>query len=299
MNRTPRTLWATLTTAALAIAAFATLGTQAPDTATASSSDPAASAARSADPASRNQWPTLRTGAQGSAVTTLQQLLTARGHSLTADGAFGPLTEAAVRAFQAQHSLQADGIVGPKTWNALRSTPTAPTKPSPRPGPGTYTLKLTKNWGDPLNSRLALVKDGKELKSYRAGSGLGVTNECASGAGWLPSGTYQVKGHERDHGNWISKGIRGYAIQLADKPCKPKPGQKTVMRTELFIHSEMLHTGAQNPLYIEGKDNIYRWDGNVDYESWGCIKITPTDIKDLFTRLDQAGWPKNLTLQVS
>ncbi|MER5619148.1 hypothetical protein [Streptomyces sp. NPDC002215] len=30
-----------------------------------------------------------------------------------------------------------------------------------------------------------------------------------------------------------------------------------------------------------------------------CIKITPTDIKDLFTRLDRAGWPKNLALQVS
>ncbi|MCX5112255.1 hypothetical protein OOK13_27690 [Streptomyces sp. NBC_00378] len=66
MNRAPRTLWATLTTTALAIAAFATLGTQAPDTATASSSDPAASAARSTTPASRDQqWPTLRTAARG------------------------------------------------------------------------------------------------------------------------------------------------------------------------------------------------------------------------------------------
>ncbi|MEU2135236.1 hypothetical protein [Streptomyces sp. NPDC018352] len=46
-------------------------------------------------------------------------------------------------------------------------------------------------------------------------------------------------------------------------------------------------------------DDYYRWDGDIDYKSWGCIKITPTDIKDLFTRLDQAGWPKNLTLQVS
>ncbi|MCX4870312.1 hypothetical protein OIC43_43740 (plasmid) [Streptomyces sp. NBC_00825] len=45
-------------------------------------------------------------------------------------------------------------------------------------------------------------------------------------------------------------------------------------------------------------DDYYWWDGDIDYQSWGCIKITPTDIKNLFFRLDRAGWPKNLALQV-
>ncbi|MCX5115389.1 peptidoglycan-binding protein [Streptomyces sp. NBC_00378] len=366
MNRS--TLWATLTTTALAIAAFATLGTQAPDTASANSSDPAASAARSAAPASRNQqqWPTLRTGAQGSAVTTLQQLLTAQGHPLTADGEFGPLTEAAVRAFQAQHSLQADGVVGPKTWNALTTTLrtgaqgsavtalqqlltarghsltadgafggltaaavqafqknqglqadgvagpatwnaliTAPTGARPdtgqtaQPGPTGYSLKFTKNQNHPMYSTLALVHNGKAVKTYRAGSGMGVTNECASGEGWLPSGTYQVKAHERDRNSGLQTGIKGYAIQLADKTCTPKAGQKPVKRDALFIHSEMLSDGTQAIDVPLMDDDYYRWDGDIDYQSWGCIKITPADIKDLFTRLDRAGWPKNLTLQVS
>lgn len=36
-----------------------------------------------------------------------------------ADGKFGPLTETAVKAFQAGHDLEVDGIVGPLTWQKL------------------------------------------------------------------------------------------------------------------------------------------------------------------------------------
>jgi peptidoglycan hydrolase-like protein with peptidoglycan-binding domain len=64
-------------------------------------------------------WPLVRQGDQEHPVKTLQYLLRARGHTLTADGIFGPATDAAVRAFQQQKGLAADGIVGPATWPAL------------------------------------------------------------------------------------------------------------------------------------------------------------------------------------
>jgi peptidoglycan hydrolase-like protein with peptidoglycan-binding domain len=47
-------------------------------------------------------------------VLRLQRLL-----NLVPDGAFGPITEAAVRRFQRDRGLDSDGIVGPLTWRAL------------------------------------------------------------------------------------------------------------------------------------------------------------------------------------
>lgn len=63
--------------------------------------------------------PTLTTGAAGEDVKTVQGLLGARGHPVTIDGALGPATGAAIRAFQADSGLTQDGIAGPLTWQAL------------------------------------------------------------------------------------------------------------------------------------------------------------------------------------
>jgi hypothetical protein len=62
--------------------------------------------------------PTLRRGATGDAVKTLQGQLGA-----DADGYFGPRTEALVREFQREHGLVPDGIVGPATWKVIGPTP--------------------------------------------------------------------------------------------------------------------------------------------------------------------------------
>ena len=61
----------------------------------------------------------LRRGARGAAVRALQTALTARGYPLAADGAFGPATEKAVKAFQKRNGLGVDGIAGPLTLAAL------------------------------------------------------------------------------------------------------------------------------------------------------------------------------------
>lgn len=73
------------------------------------------------------QMPTLRQGNTGPAVRTAQGLLLARYYQLGhtgplgdgLDGAFGPLTDAAVREAQGAAHITVDGIIGPQTWPVL------------------------------------------------------------------------------------------------------------------------------------------------------------------------------------
>lgn len=64
-------------------------------------------------------WRTAGSGAVSPAVKGIQYLLRAHGRSVAADGSFGPLTRAAVTAFQSASGLTADGVVGPATWSRL------------------------------------------------------------------------------------------------------------------------------------------------------------------------------------
>lgn len=57
----------------------------------------------------------LRLGDQGASVRVLQAALGMK----VPDGAFGPITEAAVKAYQKKAGLVVDGRVGPKTWKAI------------------------------------------------------------------------------------------------------------------------------------------------------------------------------------
>jgi peptidoglycan hydrolase-like protein with peptidoglycan-binding domain len=62
----------------------------------------------------------LRVGSRGQSVLSLQQKLEEAGFSPgPLDGRFGPLTQAAVRAFQQARGLQVDGVAGPATAGAL------------------------------------------------------------------------------------------------------------------------------------------------------------------------------------
>lgn len=83
-----------------------------------------------------NARPTLRSGDRGTAVRDLQQRL-----RVAVDGRFGPVTLAAVRAFQRSKGLVVDGIVGPRTWQALDGGTLTPVS-APAPAGARPVLRL-------------------------------------------------------------------------------------------------------------------------------------------------------------
>lgn len=80
--------------------------------------------------------PLLRDGFRGWEVKRLQKLLLAHGllpDATHVDGVFGPITKAAVEAFQQLNDLEPDGVVGPLTWHALETLPATVRKEQPVP----------------------------------------------------------------------------------------------------------------------------------------------------------------------
>jgi peptidoglycan hydrolase-like protein with peptidoglycan-binding domain len=99
---------------------------------------PVAAVAQPRFAASSASQPTLRLGARGPAVVELQQCLRAAGFDPgPIDGAFGPRTQAAVRAFQAARGVGVDGVVGPVTWGRLQGA-----TPAPAASGGSPTLRF-------------------------------------------------------------------------------------------------------------------------------------------------------------
>ncbi|HZI06727.1 MAG TPA: peptidoglycan-binding domain-containing protein, partial [Archangium sp.] len=111
----------------------------------------------------------LKNGATGPAVESLQKQLQQAGFEPGGtDGAFGPRTEAAVKAFQKAKGLDADGVVGPRTKAALDMATQAPSTPStgaPSAG-GTTTWTPAPSLADVANGK-AVLKQGMQGDSVK------------------------------------------------------------------------------------------------------------------------------------
>lgn len=106
-----------------------------------------------------------------------------------------------------------------------------------------------------------------EKASWRAGSGKGPDNKdsCVRDNGWLPNGKYAGSLKM----NYDGSKIKGIVFALDDTKCSDG-----TPRTELFIHSEMTKTHGQTGCAAKG-DSPWCWESVDDYESAGCIKLTP------------------------
>jgi peptidoglycan hydrolase-like protein with peptidoglycan-binding domain len=65
------------------------------------------------------KWITVKEGAVGNRVRTIQYLLNDHGYAVPVTGNFLSQTKAQVEAFQKKEKLKDDGVVSDKTWDAL------------------------------------------------------------------------------------------------------------------------------------------------------------------------------------
>jgi hypothetical protein len=143
----------------------------------------------------------------------------------------------------------------------------------------TFNKNYRNVWRSNLTWNVYKVKDGHrtrvEHKEWRAGSGFRKhsTNSCRRNDGWLPNGRYRP----RLYANYDGSKIKGRAIYLGNHPCR-----NGTLRTDLFIHTEQ-GAGSRQCRNRKG-DQLCRWEYPAinDYKSYGCIKLSPGDLKQLY-----------------
>src|SRR5262249_12962315 len=119
---------------------------------------------------------TLTRGANGSEVSTLQQLLTRAGYDTGGvDGDFGAETRDALIRFQREHGLNPDGVAGPATWRALSAA--APVKLPSRAGDGIMNLEAGSTGNAVVVLQKALKAAGYDVGS--ADGSFGPTTDAA------------------------------------------------------------------------------------------------------------------------
>ncbi len=97
--------------------------------------------------------PTLRQGAKGRWVTTLERELNAAGYATSVDGVFGSGLGRVVNQFKAAHGLAQDGVMGARSWAALTAAMSASQTTAP---PGQARLNPDGTVTAPANAPQAI-----------------------------------------------------------------------------------------------------------------------------------------------
>ncbi|MFE3164061.1 peptidoglycan-binding protein [Streptomyces sp. NPDC059224] len=154
-------------------------------------------------------------GQRSGCVTELQSLLNHHGADLAVDGDFGPLTDSAVRDFQAEKGLSVDGHVGPNTKAALYGAVTPPSSPAPGGG---YAKIL-----DVAEAEVGTVEGSARANSYGSAVGLSLSTSdyawCATFVSWVAKQTGATSYRNSYVSGWVKQARAGnYHLSVTTSP---------------------------------------------------------------------------------
>ena len=156
--------------------------------------------------------PVLRMGSSGPSVVDLQDKLRAAGFDPgPSDGSFGPMTDAAVRAFQGAKGLTVDGIVGQQTWGALGGA-VAPPPPPPPPAPLTLGARMLQvgDQGDDVRQ----LQDALRANGFDPGPSDGIFGPGTDAA---------VRAFQAAHGLAVDGVVGPQTVGALQAPAPPPP----------------------------------------------------------------------------
>jgi peptidoglycan hydrolase-like protein with peptidoglycan-binding domain len=204
--------------------------------------------------------PTLRRGSSGPAVAALQRALVTLGQDIAVDGAFGPNTERAVRAFQRSAGITADGIVGPQTKSAIVAA-LARRGQAPGPVPVPPTPQPT---GTALCDAIARVAEAEFQRWHPVGgAALRETD---------PAATPILQQYYRE----------GVGVQVTAQQLQSQAWQQQHPWSAVFVSWVMRTAGAGNAFHYARAHQAYiraarrnRLDSNVSNPFWA---YRPTEV---------------------
>jgi uncharacterized protein (TIGR02594 family) len=229
--------------------------------------------------------PVLRRGSRGPDVKRLQELLNAKlkpSPNLQVDGDFGPATETAVRAFQAQARIGVDGIVGPATWSALEKAP------ANAGGSGNTTvIRSEPAWmkiarGEIGQKEIAGSQHNPRIIQYHATTTLKATTDetawCSSFVNWCLKQAGVVGTNSAAAASWVNWGVE----------CPARTGAITVIYNAAAANSSLSVSGNHVGFLVEETATHYSLLGGNQSDQ---VKIS--NFPKSKWKLKAYRWPKS------
>ena len=213
-------------------------------------------------PSAVRNWPTLRQGANGPAVTYVQKRL----HQVR-DGWFGPQTRAAVNKYKKKHHLKANGVVGRGVWAALGVPHRV------KAGPHQWPVLRVKSYGPAVTYVKKRLKVGTSSNWFGAGAAAGVkrfkknhglrANAVVGKGVWQALGVDYRKPAKKKKSNGIPQRVQNLHWGALAQ-CESGGNPRAVNSAGYYgLYQFALRTwhavgGSGNPIYASKSEQTYR-----------------------------------------